>query len=545
VTLSPDLLPPEASWLGRRYEFLSELGRGGMAVVYLARDRESGEEVAIKLVAARYAGDEEAVRRFAREARTVAGLRHPNLVRTLSVEELDGRASAIVNEYVRGRTLRAVLRAVPGPLPFDSALRVLRDVAAGLAHAHAARIVHRDVKPENIFLEDATDRALLADFGIARPLDVDSQLTIAGAALGTPSYMAPEQVDGRTADERADVYALGLVGWEMLSGRRPWQGESLYAVLHKQKHEPLPSLAALRPDIPAFLLAALDGALAKDPAERWRDASEFLARLTPQPLVLPEPTSDALVDATTMRRVEPAPPSAVPRPVVRGGRRAPLLVALAGTAALALLLVRAGGGAPASTRLDVPPPAPRDRVLDSLLAVASGQAWVDTAARDSAARTVGSAAGDVRLGTVPNAAARADSVAAPTKAAATRPTTLAARCASPASDDQRRCLLGRLAETDARMTSVYQQVIASYRSAAGGAREPASVRALRAEQRQWLVSRDRLCRARTRGTEGELWGAARVPCFAEMARLRATALSQRLPAGAAAPRRRVGTGEEL
>ncbi len=640
MSLSPDLIAPEARWLADRYEFLAELGRGGMAVVYLGRERATGQEVAIKLVAGGQGTDDEAVRRFAREASTVAGLQHPNVVRTLGVEELDGRAFAIISQYVRGRTLRAVLRAA-GAVPFDSATRVLRDVAAGLAHAHAARIVHRDVKPENIFLEDATDRALLADFGIARPLDTDVELTMVGASIGTPTYMAPEQVDGRAADERADVYALGLVGWEMLSGRRPWQGETLYAVLHKQKHEPLPSLAALRPDIPAYLLAAIDGALAKAPGDRWRDASEFLDRLSPTPLVLEAAQTNTLADATTMRRVMPAPtdvviepeplaeatPAAAPLAPVeraptqhvpraprstptgtRGGRRAPIAVALAGAAALALLLTRERGEGRAAERAVAPTPVAetRDRGLDSLLAVAAGRPWVDSSARpttpDSAARagvsrTVGTATGDVRLGTpnvgraapapatpaplpVPAAtrgttrgstsgapAARESATAAPARTAAIVPpntpsdtsvepaasatpttrsaTTLDARCRSAAADDQRLCLLGRLESADAQMTRVYQDVIAGYRRAAGGAREPATVRALRAEQRQWLVSRDRLCRARTRGREGPLWGAARVPCFAEMATLRTNALASRLPGSAAAPRRRVGTGDLL
>jgi uncharacterized protein YecT (DUF1311 family) len=505
-------------------------------------------------------------------------------------------------------------------------VRVLRDVAAGLAHAHAARIVHRDVKPENVFLEDATDRALLADFGIARPLDTDVELTMVGASIGTPSYMAPEQVDGRAADERADVYALGLVAWEMLSGRRPWQGETLYSVLYKQKHEPLPSLAALRPDIPAFLLAAIEGALAKDPADRWRDASEFLDRLTPQPLVLESAPTNALADATTMRRVVPAPTDVVlePEPALadpaaasdaraaaaaptratrpastRSVRRAPIAVALAGAAALALLLARdrADGRADDRASAQRSVTQPRDRALDSLLAAAAGRPWVDSstraagadsAERDGVSRTVGSAAGDVRLGatTGPNApapaarvpaapapapappspapAARESTTTAPARATASAPpatpappaaapgalatrgaTTLDERCRSAAAADQRLCLLGRLEGTDAQMTRVYQDVIAGYRLAAGGEREPAAVRALRAEQRQWLVSRDRLCRARTRGSEGPLWGAARVPCFAEMAALRTNALASRLPERASTPRRRVGTGSPL
>jgi serine/threonine-protein kinase len=659
VSLHPDELPYEARRLSGRYEILAELGRGGMAIVYLARDRQTGQRVAIKLVASRYAGDREAIQRFAREARTVAGLRHPNLVRTLGVESLEGEAFAIVNAYVHGRTLRAVLREA-GPLRFDVVVGVLRDVAAGLAHAHAARIVHRDVKPENIFLEDGTDRALLADFGIARSLDTETLLTQAGSSLGTPTYMAPEQVDGQVADERADVYALGLVGWEMVAGRRPWQGETLYAVLHKQKHERLPDLARLRPDIPAFLLYAIDGALRKAPGDRWRDAGEFLEQLMPRPSALPPVRSSSTeIDATTMRRIVPvtaveppaappippaapvapapaaapaspppvapvapplpppvapaaaaaaasAPAPAAPRsdwmldetptmamPVGGGGGdepravrrpwrepaprrrvRRPLAIG-AGVVALLLLIVlvatqrgggRAESGAPTVAAADS---ATRDAGLDSLLAVASGADG--STARDSAGAgaptgTVGGAAGgDVRLDSAAPAPAARPTTAPPattpratptttptgtpatTPARPTRARTLAERCRSPLSADQRSCLLGHLERTDARLTRVYQDVIANYRRAAGGVREPATVRALRAEQRAWLLERDRVCRDRTEATEGALWGAARVSCFEQMANRRADALAARLPSAQtsaqATPRRRVGTGE--
>jgi uncharacterized protein YecT (DUF1311 family) len=213
---------------------------------------------------------------------------------------------------VAGGTLRAALRAAVESgeaWPYDRVARLLRDVASALAYAHDRRVVHRDVKPENIFL-GADGRALLGDFGIARRLGPDAVPTLVGSAAGTPAYMAPEQVAGLAEDERTDVYALGLVGWELLTGRRPWQGETLYAVLHKQQHEILPALAPLRPDIPAFLLAAVEGALAKDAGGRWRDGAEFLRRLTPTPTQLPPIVSapEADVGGATVQFAKPRRP---------------------------------------------------------------------------------------------------------------------------------------------------------------------------------------------------------------------------------------------
>ena len=261
-----------------------------MGVVYLARERASARPVAIKLLDARHAADAEATRRFTREARTAASLRHPRIVRTLAIEELAGDAIAIVSEYVPGTTLRTLLRQ-RAPLPFDRAAALLRDVASALAHAHRFRIVHRDVKPENIFVEASHGHALLADFGIARKLDrtldVDSFVTSTETAFGTPAYMAPEQIAAQEVDERADVFSLGLVGWEMLTGVRPWEGETLYSILHKQQHEQLPALAELIPEIPVYLMVAIEGAIAKRREARWRNGEDFLSRLSPSPLSIP------------------------------------------------------------------------------------------------------------------------------------------------------------------------------------------------------------------------------------------------------------------
>jgi serine/threonine protein kinase/alpha-tubulin suppressor-like RCC1 family protein len=357
---------PVLADLEEEYELIGELGRGGMAVVHLARDRELQREVAIKVIRAHYIEDGEAMARFAREARTVARLSHPNIVSIHAVRRLSDGALALVMQYVAAHTLKQAIQR-DGPFPAARAAAVLKDIATALQHAHAHGVVHRDVKPENILLEDGSDRALLFDFGIARSADAETHLTMTGIALGTPAYMPPEQIDGAELDGRSDLYSLGLVGWEMLTGQRPWNGEGLYSTIYKQKHEYLPSLAVLRPDVPSSLRLAIEGALHKDPAARWTSAHSFLVQLeAPASGRLPDRVSRrehrrvrAAVEAmhaaasaspaTTeqetiyFRRPEagtdalPPVPVAVPQPESR--RLRPLHLALAGVA-LALL----GGG---------------------------------------------------------------------------------------------------------------------------------------------------------------------------------------------------------
>jgi alpha-tubulin suppressor-like RCC1 family protein len=266
------------------YELLGELGRGGTAVVYRARDRRLGREVALKVVRvppALAAGGDEALTRLAREARTIARLEHPHIVRVNAVRELrDGLALEM--PCIAGRTLKQVI-AEEGPLPPARAAAILADVAAALAFAHANGVVHRDVKPENVFIETATGKALLADFGVARSHEADARLTQTGVTLGTPAYMSPEQIEGRDVDGRSDVYSLGLVGWEMLTGRRPWEGEGLFAVLQRQQRDELPPVEAVRPPdlapVPPTLLYVVERMMQKRPAARWADAGAVAAQL--------------------------------------------------------------------------------------------------------------------------------------------------------------------------------------------------------------------------------------------------------------------------
>ena len=260
------------------FELLGELGRGGMADVYHARDRHTGADLAVKIIHARTIEDEEALARFAREARTTSRLEHPNIVSVLTTRELEDGSLALVMPYVPGVTLRDMLRR-RGPLPYDQLQRILRDVATALGAAHDAGIVHRDVKPENIFVDARDGRSLLSDFGIARAIDSETAVTKTGMAIGTPAYMSPEQIDGRNVDGQSDIFSLGLVGWEMASGRRPWAGESLYSVIYKQINEELPPISQLDPDLPRNLVLAIEGALTKDRTVRWASANEFLAQL--------------------------------------------------------------------------------------------------------------------------------------------------------------------------------------------------------------------------------------------------------------------------
>lgn len=313
---------PQIPELEEEYEIVKELGRGGTAVVYLARERELGRDVAIKLIRPSHLRDEEAVARLVREARTVGKLQHPNIVMLLGTRRLDEGGLALILQFVPGRTLKERIRE-EGPLPFGDVERILRDLGQALSYAHRRRIVHRDIKPENVYLDDDAGVARLADFGIARAWDSDSGLTLPGTAIGTPTYMSPEQVDGRDLDGRSDLYSLGLLGWEMLTGRQPWAGESLYSVIYKQKSESLPPAGQIRANIPENVERAIEGALPKDPNERWPDADTFLEALShgsDLPAQSPQPTRNApeffdrharpaSPDSRTIRYVRPDAPA--------------------------------------------------------------------------------------------------------------------------------------------------------------------------------------------------------------------------------------------
>ena len=263
------------------YSLQRELGRGGMGIVYLARDVQPDRDVAIKVLPSHLARNAASRERFLREARTAAGLSHPNVVPIFSVRER-GELVFFVMSYVEGETLGERLRR-SGPLPPADAARVLREVAWALAYAHGRGIVHRDVKPDNILLEAATGRALVTDFGIAHggaPLGPD---TDPGKIMGTAHFMSPEQAASEPIDGRSDIYALGVVGYLAVSGRLPFEGANVPALLVKQATEKPASVMRAAPGLPAALGAAIDRALARTPGERFPDGETMAAALAPAP----------------------------------------------------------------------------------------------------------------------------------------------------------------------------------------------------------------------------------------------------------------------
>jgi len=261
------------SALAGRYSLERELGRGGMGVVYLAREVRLDRPVAIKLLPPSKTADPKLRERFLREARTAAKLSHPNIIPIHAVEEI-GEFVFLAMAYVDGETLTERVRR-RGPMAPSEGARVLRDVAWALAYAHGQGVIHRDVKPDNILLEQATGRVLVADFGIAGIVAGAGGL-VTGEVVGTPEFMSPEQALGEAVDARSDLYSLGVVGYFTLSAALPFEAEKATEVLAKQVTEPARPLAEVSPGVPRRLAQAIDRCLAKDPADR-PEGTEVLA----------------------------------------------------------------------------------------------------------------------------------------------------------------------------------------------------------------------------------------------------------------------------
>ena len=269
-----------ARGLGDGYELRDLLGRGGFALVYAAEERGLKRDVAVKVLRPELAVEPVMRQRFRREAEAVARLRHPHIVPIYSVGEGDGLVWYVM-PLVGGPSLKVHLDRV-GRLPIADARRMLVEAAAALSVAHRAGIVHRDIKPDNMLLDGPDARVLLSDFGIAKALGGDSQtLTQTGIVIGTPHYMSPEQASGEKTDARSDVYSLGVVAYQMLTGELPFEGATVAALLVNQLVTDAPSVLRKRPDCPSDLAVAVTRCLAKDPAQRWTSVDDFQRAIAP------------------------------------------------------------------------------------------------------------------------------------------------------------------------------------------------------------------------------------------------------------------------
>jgi serine/threonine-protein kinase len=405
-TGSAELLSRLKVAVGDRYDIRSQLGRGGMGAVYLAVDRRLDRDVAIKVLPPEMAHDEQFVRRFEQEARTAAKLDHSGIIPIYAVEgERD--LHYFVMKYVSGRSLESIVAA--GPLPVDLVQRILWEAACALGHAHQRGVVHRDVKPANVML-DESGRVLLTDFGISKALRSASSFTATGQVIGTPHYMSPEQAKGGEIGGASDQYSLAVVGYRMLAGRLPFEEDSVHTVIYKHVWEHPPNVRSFRPDAPEFLAAAIHRAMDKDPAQRFPTMEALATAVWPENPVEAKPGSGAHLFTrrsvgSTDAPTEVSQPTAgrVAQPPRPPRRRWPMAVASAlvvlggGAAALALTppgraLLRQAGLAPGtSTTAATPDTAAGDtgavaQVPPTVLDTARGDTARPEPARDTVRR---------------------------------------------------------------------------------------------------------------------------------------------------------------
>ena len=292
--------------VAHRYRLHEQLGRGGMGVVWRARDERLGRDVALKVLHSWVAEDPELRERFDREASALARLEHPNVVRLYDVVE-DKKQTVLVLELVHGEGLHTL--AASRRLEWDEVRRYCAPVAAGLAHAHARGVVHRDLTPSNVLVERGTGRVVVTDFGLARLVRSTTTAPVSGVLAGTPEYWAPEQAAGEPTGRATDLYALGCILFQLLTGRLPFQGEDRLATGLRRAHEAAPPLASVAPDVPPEAAALVDRLLARDPAKRGSATDAALA-LGASRAILPAATDehsagrrpdDACVDSTQGR----------------------------------------------------------------------------------------------------------------------------------------------------------------------------------------------------------------------------------------------------
>ena len=272
------------------YQLEREIGRGGMAVVYRARDLVLGRTVAVKLLAPELARNDAFRKRFASESRAAAAIDHPHIIPVFSAGESEG-VLYIAMRYVEGRDLRTLLDRL-GTVPVPQAVRIATQIASALDAAHAHGLVHRDVKPGNVLVAEGTDsdhpeHLYLTDFGLTKKTSSLTGLTTVGQFVGTIDYTAPEQICGKPVDGRGDLYSLGCLVFELLAGTAPYRRDDDVALLWAHLHDPPPKVSQARPGLPPALDAVLAKALAKDPDQRYATCMEFatVLRVASQPLV--------------------------------------------------------------------------------------------------------------------------------------------------------------------------------------------------------------------------------------------------------------------
>jgi Protein kinase domain len=330
ASASPSLTPAALAALGVRYEILGEAGHGSMGNVYKARDRETGETVALKLLKPEIASDQAMMDRFKNELLFARKITHKNVCRVYEFNRVAGIAYTSM-EFVEGESLRSVLNRFGG-LPQRKATDLTLQICSGLKEAHAQGIVHRDLKPENVMI-DAQGNVKIMDFGIARSMEAGTRLT--GSMVGTPAYMAPEQVAGKPVDYRTDIYSLGLMLYEMFTGSPAFSADNSIAVALKQMREDPPPPHEIEPGIPVATERAILKCLEKDPAKRFQSIADLEANLRSGVPVMPAPRQAGT--ATNANRVSTGLPRrpAISQPVPR--RTSPFVWILLG----ALLVVAA------------------------------------------------------------------------------------------------------------------------------------------------------------------------------------------------------------
>jgi serine/threonine-protein kinase len=326
--------------LSERYRLEAKLGSGGMSTVYLARDETLDRPVAVKVMHREMSEQADQLQRFRQEARAVAKLSHPNVVGVIDAGE-DGGYPYIVLEYVEGETLKQRISRL-GALDVQESLAYAIEIARGLTVAHARQMVHRDIKPQNVLI-DADGRAKLTDFGISRTLEGDG-LTATGRVLGTTDYVAPEQAMGQGVDPRSDIYSLGVVLYEMLTGDVPFHADSQVGVAMKHVNEELPDVQRRRPEVSSAVALVVERAAAKDPAERYQRIGEMVEDMEAALEVEAARTGATTGEATNVLDAVP-PPRRKLAPGSRWSWAAIALAALVVAGALAaVIFISSGGG---------------------------------------------------------------------------------------------------------------------------------------------------------------------------------------------------------